>query len=54
MNGDKEVTLALAFMAVVFLGACCAMFYEEHENSVCKQVAITHNMPYLEIKELCQ
>lgn len=54
MNKDNEVAAALTFMAVVFVGAFCVMVYEEHEKSNCKQLAIAHNMPYLEIKELCQ
>ena len=54
MKVDQEVKLILAFIVVTFLGLFILMSYDIHEKSKCKKLAIEHNMPYLEIKELCK
>jgi hypothetical protein len=54
MKFDQEVILIMVFGVVVFAGMFSAIAYELNANSTCKQLAIEHNMPYLEIKELCK
>ena len=54
MKFDQEVILIMVFGVVVFAGMFSVKAYELNARSTCKQLAIEHNMPYLEIKELCK
>ena len=54
MNADKITVIGLTFIAIVFVSSFLAMFYSEYEKNKCKLLGIDHNMPYLEIKELCE
>jgi hypothetical protein len=51
---DQYLVLSLIYMLVFSVLFLIAYSYEVHELSICKQVAIGHNMNYLEIKELCK
>jgi len=54
MRADKETILIIVCAVVVFTGMFSVMTYELHAKRTCKELAIAHDMPYLEIKELCQ